>query len=39
MTKFRRILDRSHDSLAEDMLGVAALTVILLGSLHLPGAF
>lgn len=33
------ILKRLPAHLAEDLLGVAALTVLLLGSLHFPGVF
>ena len=36
----RQIADIIRDSrgtLAEDLIGVAALTVLLLGALHLPG--
>jgi hypothetical protein len=32
----KAIIARSADTLAEDCLGLAALVVILLGSLHLP---
>lgn len=31
------ILRDSRGTLVEDMIGVAALTILLLGALHLPG--
>ncbi|MGH1329454.1 MAG: hypothetical protein ACRBBK_01100 [Paracoccaceae bacterium] len=37
MTEIKSVLSRSHATLAQDFAGMAALAVILLAGLHLPG--
>ncbi len=37
MKDIRDILDRSHATIWQDVLGVVALKIILLGGLYLPG--
>ena len=39
MTEIRNAFTRSRATLAQDAAGVAALVVMLLVALHLPGAF
>jgi len=37
LTQIKTVLTANRDTLLQDAIGVAALVVILLGSLHLPG--